>query len=189
MTRKGERRVVIPIAIVLVAVGVALVGYYLLTKQGGEFKTYTNEKYSYKFDYPANWGTDNFGWEMFTAFDYHLASGPDLGMARITLDVDDNAEWQYGISLEDNLTGYISSIENDFGNLLISKPIEVAIDNHHGVRWSYRFSFDSLNLRSQVETVVKDGYLFWFEMGTREENYSTYEPIFQHVIDSFTFLD
>jgi hypothetical protein len=193
LARKGYGRIVIPLAIALVVVGIALIGFYLLTEyggpQGGEFKTHTNEKYSYKFDYPAGWGTDNYGLEIFLAFDYNQENGPDLRMAQIKLEVDDNAEWQFGISLEDNLSGYISGIENEYENALIGKPTEVIIDNHIGIKWSYRYSLYSLNFRNQVEVVVKENYMYWLEMGTLEENYPYYEPIFQHVIDSFTFLD
>jgi hypothetical protein len=198
MTRKGERRVVIPIAVVLVVVGVVLVGYYFITKREStvaEYKTYINEKYSYKLDYPSNWYTSkeitgertipNPLLDSFTA--YNSSDVSRLADVIIFLQVYDKtlAENQYGISL-DNLTKYILSLENMLGNELIYKPIGFTIDNYYGVTFSYQQEGNIA--RYQEEQVVRDNYLYWLTMLVAPgKNYPTYEQIFQHVIASFTF--
>jgi hypothetical protein len=181
-------RKVIPIAIVIVVVAVvaSIVGYYLLTRQEAGFKTYTNENYSYKLDYPANWATlENNG--VFAAYrpDIILIFGTEL---TIHLNVYDKSVAE-GLGIpSDNLDGYIQSIEDRSKNSsisLIGKPIEIVIDNHHGVRYSLR----DYSTQRLVEQVVRDNYFYWLDLVAPIENYSTYEPIFQHVIDSFSFLD
>jgi hypothetical protein len=198
-------RKVITIVIILVAVGVALVGYYLLTKRGGptgiNYKTYTNESYSFKFDYPADWNFMSRGLvgASMDSYFYAAASENTTEGGGIVMYVYNRAVYEnlfenrHGISL-DNLTSYISSLENRFENnenfVLIGKPTEIAIDNNHGVRYSLTaLKLALIALRCQVEQVGKDNYFYDFETIASEKNYSTYEPMFQHVIDSFTLLD
>jgi len=195
---KRPNRKIVPIAIVTVAVSVACVGYYLLTRGGPkevEFKTYTNENYSFKFDYPANWDfiePPGFGAPMVAYFTARENTGGEGFIALCVFDKT-GAENQLGISL-DNLTSFISSLENRFENnenfVLRGKPTKIAIDNHYGVRYSVAaMKLTPVVIRFQLELVVKDNYFYYFEMMASEENYFTYEPIFEHVIDSFSFLD
>jgi hypothetical protein len=187
---------VIPIVIVIVAVSVAFVGYYLLTKQGVPtvviYKTYTNENYSIKFDYPANWYYQEFslsGTASFGAFDNTRSEGA------IVLEVYDNhvAENLFGVPL-DNVINYILSLENRWyenneNYKVIKKPTKIAIGNLYGVSWSATRTSGNIVLRFQTEVFVKDNYLYEFVVGCLTQDYSNYERIFENAIDSFSFLD
>jgi hypothetical protein len=199
MERKDESKKVILIAIVIVvAVSVASIGY--LIERGGsseplvvEYKTYTNENYSFKFDYPANWYYQEFspttGTAWFGAFD-NSQSG-----ASIMLEVYDNnvAENVFGIPL-DNVVNYILSFqnrwyENNENYKLIKKPSDIIIGNVHGVSWSATRTSGNTILQFQIGIIVKDNYMYEFVVGSLAGAYSRYERIFENVIDSFSFLD
>lgn len=207
----GERGVssILVIAIVIVIAVAAIGGYYLVTRggQGGTkvvYKTYTNENYSFKFDYPENWGFNPedfalirppmvayFGAGPLVA--YSGAGGITVTTRELSLSVFDKAGYEnrYAVSL-DNLTSYLASLENQFENnnenfVVRSGPTVVAIDNHNGVRLSAVQS-TSIAVRIQFETVVKDNYFYAFEIVAPEENYSIDKPMFEHLIDSFSLL-
>ena len=196
---KGPNKKIVTIAVVMVAVSVAFAGYYLLTRRGVEFKTFRNESYSFKFDYPAGWyfrewaiqydgefvATEN---AIENTYPYHIDWKTIGGVIGLTVYDKTVLEDQFGMSL-DNLTGYISSLENNGYFVLTGKPTEIVIDDHSGVRFSATETVENIPIRFQAELVVKDNYFYNFVMGSSEENYSTYEPIFEHVIDSFSFLD
>jgi len=201
---RGIGAAVVIMIIVAIAASVAICGYYLVT-HGGEFKTYTNEKYSFKFDYPVNWD-----FREYTSQDAVRIIAIENALENrhryqkiIQITVYDKTAYEnyFGISL-DNLTAYISSLENMIekenyvligGRFFIQaispgKPVEITIDNHSGVRFSATSTIENITIRFQVELVVKDNYFYEFVMVTSEESYSIYEPIFEHVIDSFSFL-
>jgi len=183
-----------------VAVGVALVGYYLLTKRRGptvvNYKTYTDEKYSFKFDYPENWDFGTRGAVNTSMASYFTAYANENITECVVYVYDRNVyenffENRFAISL-DNIAGLISRLEN-FNNenfVLIGKPTEIVINHYHGVRYSFITSkLAPFAVRCQAEQIANDNYFYDFETVVPDENYSTYEPILEHVIDSFTLLD
>jgi len=202
---KGQERkttpIVIIVAVVLIiaAVVVASAGYYLMTRRGGPvvtYKTYTNENYSIRFDYPENWDFSSQDFGLPPPFVAYFDAGSSTGLTgEILLYVFDKAGYEnrYAVSL-DNLTSYVASLENQFENnenfVVRSPPTVVAIDNHNGVRLSATaVQSTSFDVRFQLETVVKDNYFYAFEIVAPEENYSSiYRPIFERVIGSFSLL-
>jgi len=206
--KRQERKttpIVIIVAVVLIiaAVVVASAGYYLMTRRGGPsgpvvtYKTYTNENYSFKFDYPENWDfiSQDFGLSppLVAYFDASASTGLT---GEILLYVFDKAGYENRFPGDlDNLTSYVASLENQFENnenfVVRSPPTVVAIDNHNGVRLSATaVQPTSFDVRFQLETVVKDNYFYVFEIAAPEENYSSiYKPIFERVIGSFSLLD
>ncbi len=184
-------RLKVKIAIMLIAVavlGVACVGYYLVTREG-EYETYINEDYSFKFDYPTDWIFQELGMT-WVAYFGAVENTPENELGGIiTLAVYDRAifEDQFGVSL-DNLADYVlSSLENIENFVWISKPNEIVIDNISAIRYSLALTRENITLQFQSELVVKDNYLYEFTVGTEEEKYSGYKPVFEHVIDSFSF--
>ena len=184
------------IAIMLIAVlvlGIACVGYCLVTREGEhpgiEYETYINEDYSFKFDYPTDWIFEELG-TLWVAYFGVVENTPENEIGGIiTLVAYDRAifENQFGVSL-DNLTDYVlSSFENIENFMWISKPTEIVIDNVSAIRYSVALTRENITLQFQAELVVKDNYLYEFTVGTEEEKYSDYKPIFERVIDSFSF--
>jgi hypothetical protein len=72
--------------------------------------------------------------------------------------------------------------------MVISKPTEISIDNHSGVRYQMTWITENMSLRGQGEAILKDNYFYEFTMGSLEENYSIYESTFEHVIDSLSII-
>jgi len=117
---KRPNKKIVTIAVVMVAVSVTFAGYYLLTRGGPkevEFKIYTNENYSFKFDYPDNWN--------FSAYYLGLpqpvvakffANPAEDAIISLTIFDKNSYENHFGVSL-DNLASYVSSQENRFENL------------------------------------------------------------------------
>jgi hypothetical protein len=186
------------IGTIVVIAAVVAVWAYLETRgtdgesQKVEFNTYTNENYSIKFDYPANWYYQEFslsGTASFGAFDNTKSE------AAIVLEVYDNnvAENLFGVHL-DNVINYILSLENRYyenneNYKLIKNPTKIAIDNLYGVSWSATRTSGNTILRFQTEVFVKDNNLYEFVVGCLTQYYSNYERIFENAIDSFSFLD
>jgi hypothetical protein len=160
------------------------------------YKTYKNENYSIKFDYPDNWyfNSQDFGLPppLVAFFD---ASGSTRLTGEVALYVFDKAGYENRFPWDlDNLTSYVAGLENQFENnenfVVRSGPTVVAIGNHNGVRLSVTAKQPtSFDVRFQLETVVKDNYFYAFEIAAPEENYSSiYKPIFERVIGSFSLL-
>jgi hypothetical protein len=202
--KKQERKpipIVIIAAVVLIiaAVVVASAGYYLMNRRGGSavtYKTYTNENYSIKFDYPDNWDFSSQDVGLSPPYVAFFDAGSSTGLTgEIQLFVFDKASYENLVPGNlDNLTSYVAGLENQFENnenyVLRSGPTVVAIDNHNGVRLSATaLQSTSFDVRFELETVVKDNYFYVFEIVAPEENYSsTYRPIFERVIGSFSLL-
>jgi hypothetical protein len=195
---KGASSTIV-IAVVVAISAVAIGGYVLLTRRGMEFKTFTNEHYSFKFDYPTGWhlmesvipydaqflATEN---TPENTYPYTIDWKTIGGVIRLVVFDKNIYENQFGVSL-DNLTSYVSSLENRFKNenfVLRGKPIEISISNHSGVRYQMIWTAENVFLQGLGELIVKDNFFYTFTMGSLEENYSVYEPIFEHVIDTFS---
>jgi hypothetical protein len=160
------------------------------------YNTYTNEKYSFRFDYPKNW--DFYAEDIGLPPPYvaYFDAGSSTGLTgEIGLYIFDKVGYEnlYNVPLE-NLTAYIASLEKQFENnenfVVRSPPTVVSVDNHNGVRLMATFLQLSYNVRLELETVVKDNYFYAFEITAPEENYSAiYRPIFERVVGSFSLLD
>jgi len=202
---KEQERKAIPIVIIaavvliIAVVVVAFAGYYLKTRRGGTvvtYKTYTNENYSFKFDYPDNWDFSSRDVGLSPPYVAFFYAGSSIGLTgEIQLFVFDKASYENLVPGDlDNLTSYVAGLENQFENnenyVLRSGPTVVAIDNHNGVGVSVTAKRPtSFDVRFQLETVVKDNYFYAFEIVAPEENYSSiYKPIFERVIGSFSLL-
>lgn len=187
---KGKMAIML---IAVVVLGVACVGYYLVTREGEhpeiEYETYINEDYSFKFDYPTDWIFDELGMP-WVAYFGAVENTPENEMGGIiTLAVYDRAifEDQFGVFL-DNLTDYVlSSFENVENFTWISKPTEIVIDNVSAIRYSAVLTRENITLQFLAELAVNDNYLYEFTVGTEEEKYSDYIPVFEHVSESFSF--
>jgi hypothetical protein len=186
MAVMDEKKKIVLIAAVIVAVSGAFVGFYVLTGQGElpavNYTTYTNENYGFKFDYPANWNFKEFeGW-VFSTWENNGSGNIGLSIEFLGVPID-NSYISWLMSMSENM------LENNENLTIINKPTKIAIDNHYG--WTF-LAIDNMQLRNQLVFqeyyIAKDDSLYHFEM-TCEKNYLTYEPIFQHVIDSFSFLD
>jgi hypothetical protein len=196
--------IIVAVVLIIVAAAVASAGYYLMNRRGGPaavaYKTYTNENYSIKFDYPENWA--------FTSLDlaelqmYGLSppmvayfdAGSNTGLTgEVQLRVFDKVGYENLVPGDlDNLTSYVASLENQLENnenlVLRSGPTVVTVDSHNGVR-VMATALQTDNVRFELETVVKDNYFYAFEIAAPEENYSSvYTPIFDRVIGSFSLL-
>jgi hypothetical protein len=203
--KKQERKpipivIIVSVVLIVAAVAVASAGYYLMTRRGGpaavQYKTYTNENYSIRFDYPENW--DFFSQDIGLSPPYiaYFDAGSSTGLTgEIQLFVFDKAGYENQFPGDlDNLASYVAGLENQFENnenlVVRSPPTVVAIDNHNGVRLSATaVNSTSFDVRFELETVVKDNYFYAFEIAAPEENYSSiYKPIFERVIGSFSLL-
>jgi hypothetical protein len=201
---KQERKpipIVIIAAVVLIIAAVVVVsaGYYLMNRRGGpaavQYKTYTNENYSFKFDYPENWDFTSQDFGLSPPYVAYFDAGSSTGLTgEVQLFIFDKAGYENLVPGDlDNLTSYVAGLENQFENnenyVLRSGPTVVAIDNHNGVRLMATALQSTENVRFELETVVKDNYFYAFEMAAPEENYSSvYMPIFERVIGSFSLL-
>jgi hypothetical protein len=194
--------IIAAVILIIAAVAVASTGYYLMNRSGGpaavQFKTYTNENYSIKFDYPENWDFSSQDSGLTPPYVAYFDAGSSTGLTgEIQLYVFDKAGYENLVPGDlDNLTSYVSGLENQFENdetlVLRSGPTVVAIDSYNGVRvmaTALQSSLQSENVRFELETVVKDNYFYAFEIAAPEENYaSIYMPIFDRVIGSFSLI-
>jgi hypothetical protein len=197
---KAISSIVVITIIIVVAAAAVMSSYVLLTRRGIEFKTFTNEHYSFKFDYPVGWhfnewvipvdaqfaATEN---AMENTYPYHI----DWKKGVIELTVFDKNIYEnyFGIPL-DNLSSYLSILENHYANeniVLISGPTEISVGKHAGFRLSAGSTIDNIATRAQVEVVVKDNNFYTLLVGSSEENYSNYKSVFEHVVNSFSLLN
>jgi hypothetical protein len=192
--------VILAFILIITAVAVASAGYYMMNRRGGpaavQYKTYTNENYSIKFDYPENWDFSSQDSGLPAPYIAYFDAGSSTGLTgEIQLYVFDKAGYENLVPGDlDNLTSYVARLENQFENdenlVVRSGPTVIAIDSHNGVRvmaTALQPTFD--NVRFELETVVKDNYFYAFEIVAPEENYSSvYVPIFERVIGSFSLL-
>jgi hypothetical protein len=198
--RKAIPVVIIAAVVLIVAAAVvASAGYYLMNRRGGpaavQYKTYTNENYSIKFDYPDNWDFSSQDIGLPPPYVAYFDASSSTGLTGgVQLYVFDKAGYENLVPGDlDNLTSYVAGLDNQFENnenlKLWSGPTVVAIDSHNGVRLMATSLSTSDNVRFELETVVKDNYFYAFEIAAPEENYSsTYIPIFERVIGSFSLL-
>lgn len=186
------RRKIKLITVLIVAVGIACVGYYLLTSEGEpseiEFKTYINENYSFKFDYPVDWILEE--WSLPWV-------GSPISQFLVRENVSENERGGFinlivketDISLEDLLENFIIWVEGE-NFTVISGPSNIAIDGVLAVKYLIK-SIPIGNTRIQIKLMYifakKDNYLYTFQLLAKEEKYHDYEPIFEHMIDSFSF--
>ncbi|MEA1904560.1 MAG: PsbP-related protein [Candidatus Hadarchaeota archaeon] len=174
-------RGIIPISIAAAVLIIAIVGYYLLTSKV-EYETYANENYSFKFDYPADWVFSEYGY-VFGAMENtpENVSGGYVMLLVLPLEADSTLD-----NVRDALT---SHAENDENFTIIGGPADIIIDNIPAFRFSAATSAENITTRTVGVYSVRDNFLYSFSGRVREENYSDYEPIFEHVIDSFSFLE
>jgi hypothetical protein len=211
MTSNNGIGKVIPITIiVLVAVGVAFLGYHLLAGRGGanggakenvpiengepkgvEFKTYTNENYSFKFDYPDNWDFTELRQWSSQGFNAPFVSENILDAFVVSENILENNWWRIGLIVYSKTVIASQYGENSLDNLVswlsrwgITTYIEYTKDNYPAV--NYAGVTPSTQFRGTL--AVKDNRLYQLTVETPEENYSISEPIFQHVIHSFYIL-
>lgn len=197
--RKATPAVVI-IAVFVLIVAAAVVALAVMRRGSSSgpvvtYKTYTNENYSIRFDYPENWGFSSQDVGLPPPYVAFFDAGSSTGLpGEIQLYVFDKAGYENLVPGDlDNLTAYVAGLENQFENneniVVRSPPTVVAIDSHNGVRLLFTAMQPTDNVRVQLETVVKDNYFYAFEIAAPEENYSSvYKPIFERVIGSFSLL-
>ena len=170
------------IAIAVVALIVAFVGYFLTSEEREvEYKTYINENYSFKFDYPVEWIFE--GWSL-------SRMDSDISNFLVTENVSDKIGG--AISLEVMETDVF--LENFLENFILwsgeftltTGPTEIVIDGVHAVKYLLK---STSRIQLEFISAKKDGYLYIFQFLAHEEKYDDYEPIFEHVIDSFSFLE
>lgn len=174
-------RKIAPISIAVVVLIVAIVGYYFLTSEE-EYETYVNENYSFKFDYPADWVFSEFGY-VFGAMENtpENMSGGYVMLLVVPLEAES--------SLDNVHNALMSHAENDENFTIISGPTDITIDNTPAFRFSATTSTEDITIQTVGVYSVRDNFLYSFSGGVREEKYSDYELIFEHVIDSFSFLE
>lgn len=174
-------RGIIPISIAAAVLVIAIVGYYFLTSEVG-YETYVNENYSFKFDYPADWVFSEYGY-VFGAMENtpENVSGGYVMLLVLSLEADS--------TLDNVYNSLVSHAENNENFTIISGPAEITIDNTPAFRFSATTSTEDITIQTVGVYSVRDNFLYSFSGGVREENYSDYEPIFEHVIDSFSFLE
>jgi hypothetical protein len=192
--------------LIIAAVAVASAGYYLMNRRSVPvvtYKTYTDDNYSIRFDYPDNWAFTSLGLADLQmeglsppAVAYFEADGSTGLQGEILLYIFNKADYENLVPGDlDNLTSYIAGLDNQFENnenyVVRSPPTVVAVDNHNGVRLMVTAPQSaSENVRFELETVVKDNYFYGFEIVAPDDNYSSvYMPVFDHVIGSFSLLD
>ncbi len=179
------KRKIAPISIAAAVLIGAIAGYYLLTGRevsGIKYETYRNENYSFKFDYPADW--------VFSEHQYAFGAventSDNVGGGSVMLLVFPVVA---GISLDNVYDSLMSYAENNENFTIISGPTDVTIDNTPAFEFSATSS--AKNITTQVEWMIsiRNNLLYYFSMGVKKEKYPSYEQIFEHVIDSFSFLD
>ncbi len=178
-------RKIAPISIAVVVLIIAIVGYYFLTNEEVsevEYETYVNENYSFKFDYPADWVFSEFGY-VFGAMENtpENVSGGYVMLLAVPLEADS--------TLDNTYNALMSHAENDENFTIISGPTDITIDNTPAFRFLATTSGENIPTQTEGVFSVRDNYLYSFIMGTEEEKYSDYKQIFEHVIDSFSFLE
>lgn len=214
LEEKGVSSTVV-IAIAVVALSVAFVSYYILTSEDREVKyeTYLNEVFFFKFDYPAGWIFWEEGWVLWPQEQSFIATenipeNEEGGHIKLTIHDKANFEEDVefileGLGLEpsENLFGNLTILIENTENNLISGPTITTIDNAPAIRYSAiktvarkredntgRFVEYEITVRSEWLYFLKDNYLYSFNTFCKKEKYSGYESIFEHVINSFSFL-
>jgi hypothetical protein len=172
-----KRKIVI-ISIAAIALIVAFVTFYFLTgdEEGVKYETYVNENYHFKFDYPAEWDIevleDNVVIDFDPAYENAIVPSP-LSPAKLIVIV----RWdRICLSVSENVN-------------LVDVQANISIDNvpaEKHVLEKYSEREDSI-IRAGTLVAVKDNYAYKFEVIIAEKEYP--ESIFEHVIDSFSFLD
>jgi predicted transcriptional regulator len=177
---KKSRREIALASIAVVVLIIAIVGYYSLTSEE-EYETYVNENYSFKFDYPADWVFWGYGY-VFGAMEN---TSDDMGGGYVMLLV---LPLEADSTLDNVRDALVSHAENDENFTIISGPTDIAIDSTPAFRFSATTSTEDITIQTVGVYSIRDNFLYSFSGGVREENYSDYEQIFEHVIDSFSFL-
>jgi hypothetical protein len=186
------------ISIAVAVLGVACAGYYLLTSEERppeevEYETYINENYSFEFDYPANWifreqKNPWFGISYFDAVENVPEN--EIGGA-FSLAVMEPGSWEneIGPSLDNVRSEITSQIENNENYIMLSGPTDTVIGNTIAFKCSVSIFDPTENTTIQVGLTyaAKDNYLYNLSTFSKKEDYSDYEPIFEHVIGSFSF--
>ena len=190
----GDRGIssIVVIAIAVVALSIAFIGYYFVTTEEREveYKTYINENYSFKFDYPTDWIFEEWSlpWVDSPISQFLVRENvPEKEMGGVIyLRV---VESDIPLPLENFLENFISWSVGGENFTVVSGPTIIVIDSVLTVKYLVK-STSIENTRIQIELIStqKDNYLYTFQLLAKEEKYHDYEPIFEHVIDSFSFL-
>jgi hypothetical protein len=197
----GIGKVIPVVIIVIVAVGFAFLGYYFWRggSSGGPkdenkevgFKTYTNENYSFKFDYPDNWDFRELRQWSAQGFNAPFVSENILDAFVGSENIMENNWWRIGLIVYSKTMIENQYGENSLDNLVswlsrwgITTYIEYTKDNYPAV--NYAGVTPSTQFRGTL--AVKDNNLYQLTVETPEENYSISEPIFQHLIHGFYIL-
>ena len=175
------RREIALIAIAAVALSVAFVGYYFLTRV--EYKTYVNENYSFKFDYPADWGLHEEKKDM-TLEGRHWVL--DVSALSPRPPLEEHIPY-YGGSLTVSVIETDESLDNIRGTL--ENTTDILIDGIPAFRQSAEGQIGpDIHLKIDAIVAIKDNFLYSFWMGAQIEKYSDYEQIFKHMLDSFSIF-
>lgn len=203
-TIKRLKRKTLSIAIIIVLLGVACVGYYFLTGEEElptiEYETYVNENYSFKFDYPADWIFREMRLPWASSFNVRENTPENEELIWLTGSIEltvwekaflENIWENLGVSPENAFSSLISHIENIEN--LVSGPTIITIDNILAVRYSAITTPPEYvverrdTVRYESLTALRDNYLYSLVSSCKEEEYPDYESIFEHVINSFSF--
>ncbi len=180
MTKKDRRmrRKIAIISIAAIALIIAFVGFYFLTgdERGVKYKTYVNENYHFKFDYPAKWDIgvleDNVSIDFDPAYENAIVPSP-LSPAKLIVIV----RWdRICLSVSENIN-------------LVDVQTNISIDNvpaEKHVLEKYSKWADSL-IRAGTLVAVRDNHAYKFEVIIAEKEYP--ELIFEHVVDSFSWIE
>ncbi|MEA1904591.1 MAG: PsbP-related protein, partial [Candidatus Hadarchaeota archaeon] len=123
------------ISVAVVVLGVACTGYYLLTSEETppeevEYETYTNENFSFKFDYPSDWifREQELPWGM-SYFDAreNIPENEIGGAFSLTMMEPGSWENEIGPSLDNIRSKITSQIENNENYIMLSGPTDTAI--------------------------------------------------------------
>ena len=187
------RRELALIAIAVVALSVAFMGYYFVTTEEREveYKTYINENYPFKFDYPVDW--------IFEEWSLPWVGSPiSQFMARENVPEKETGGVIYlsvvetDIPLENFLYNSTSWSIGGENFTVVSGPSNIVIDGVLAVKYLIK-SIPIENTLIPIELMYiiakKNNYLYRFQLLAKEEKFHDYEPIFEHVIDSFSFLE
>lgn len=200
------KRKTLSIAIIIVLLGVACVGYYFLTGEEElptiEYETYVNENYSFKFDYPVDWIFREMRLPWASSFiviektpeneePIWLTEGGHIELTIWGKAFLENIWENFGVFPENTFSSLMSHIKNIEN--LVGDPTITTIDNILAIRYSAIITLPkgivirSDTLRYESLIALKDNYLYSLVATCKGEEYSDYELIFEHVIDSFSF--